>query len=277
MTGNRDPETIDGFGDEWSRFDQADLDPDERLKYFQDYFRIFPWETLPEGARGFDLGCGSGRWAQLVAPRVGHLSCLDPASAALEVAKTNLIESSNVSFHLAGVDSMPLDDDSQDFGYSLGVLHHVPDTAAALASCVRKLKPGAPFLVYLYYALDNRPVWFRWVWRSSDRVRRYVAALSPGPRQWTTDLIAASVYYPLARGARWAQRLGIPTQSWPLGYYSEASFYTMRTDARDRFGTQLEQRFTRLEIEKMMTEAGLAEVRFSESAPFWCAVGFRRG
>jgi 2-polyprenyl-3-methyl-5-hydroxy-6-metoxy-1,4-benzoquinol methylase len=32
----------------------------------------------------------------------------------------------------------------------LGVLHHIPDTAAAMRDCVRKLKLGAPFLFYLY-------------------------------------------------------------------------------------------------------------------------------
>jgi hypothetical protein len=54
------------------------------------------------------------------------------------------------------------------------------------------------------------------------------------------------------------------------------SFYTMRTDSRDRFGTRLEQRFSRTEIEKMMLAAGLERTRFSDSEPFWCAVGYRR-
>jgi len=61
----------------------------------------------------------------------------------------------------------------------------------------------------------------------------------------------------------------------PLAYYRHRSFYTMRTAALDRFGTRLEQRFTRLEIEKMMREAGLTDITFSEEPPFWCAVGFR--
>lgn len=40
--------------------------------------------------------------------------------------------------------------------YFLGVLHHVPDTQAAIRSCVGLLKPGAPLLLYFYYAFDNR-------------------------------------------------------------------------------------------------------------------------
>jgi hypothetical protein len=49
----------------------------------------------------------------------------------------------------------------------------------------------------------------------------------------------------------------------------------MRTDALDRFGTRLEQRFTRDEIKQMMRNAGLENIRFSDSKPFWVAVGFK--
>ncbi len=49
----------------------------------------------------------------------------------------------------------------------------------------------------------------------------------------------------------------------------------MRTDARDRFGTPLEQRFTAEEIKSMMEDAGFVDIRFSDAPPFWCAVGFK--
>jgi hypothetical protein len=50
----------------------------------------------------------------------------------------------------------------------------------------------------------------------------------------------------------------------------------MRTDALDRFGTSLEQRFTRAEIQRMMEAAGLERVSFRDGAPYWCAVGYRK-
>jgi hypothetical protein len=50
----------------------------------------------------------------------------------------------------------------------------------------------------------------------------------------------------------------------------------MRTDALDRFGTGLEQRFTRAQITAMMTAAGLSEIRFSDAVPYWCAVGIKQ-
>lgn len=39
---------------------------------------------------GFDMSCGSGRWAIKVAPRVGLLNCVDARQEALDVAKHNL-------------------------------------------------------------------------------------------------------------------------------------------------------------------------------------------
>jgi hypothetical protein len=50
----------------------------------------------------------------------------------------------------------------------------------------------------------------------------------------------------------------------------------LRTDALDRFGTPLEQRFSKAEIDSMMRQAGLVDIRFSDREPFWVACG-RRG
>jgi hypothetical protein len=164
---------------------------------------------------------------------------------------------------------------SQDFGYSLGVLHHVPDTAAAIRSCTELLKPGAPLLLYLYYSFDNRPRWYRWLWHVSNTGRLLISRLPPLPKQLVTDLIALSVYWPLSRLASLAEAIGLPVGSFPLSYYRRCSFCTMRTDARDRFGTPLEQRFSRTEVRTMCVAAGLVNLQFSHQAPYWCVVGFK--
>ena len=272
---NIDKATVDGFGDEWSRFDQSGLSDAERAQILGSYFQVFPWDRLGVDAVGFDAGCGSGRWAMEVAPRVGKLHCVDASDRALAVARANLREAKNVDFHHASVEDMPFADASMDFGYSLGVLHHAPDTAAGIAACARKLKPGAPFLVYLYYAFDNRPAWFRAVWKASDVGRRVISRMPHTLRFATTQAIAATVYWPLARSARMLERVGVPVDNLPLAGYRDRSFYVMRTDALDRFGTQLEQRFTREQIARMMTDAGLERITFADW-PHWCAVGYRR-
>jgi len=61
----------------------------------------------------------------------------------------------------------------------------------------------------------------------------------------------------------------------PLSYYRGWRSHTLRTDARDRFGTPLEQRFTRAQIRQMCTAAGLVDLRFSSREPCRCVVEFK--
>jgi hypothetical protein len=109
----------------------------------------------------------------------------------------------------------------------------------------------------------------------TEASRHFISRLPFDMRKVVTTAIAATVYWPLARAARVAERSGADVGNWPLSPYRELSFYTMRTDALDRFGTRLEQRFSRAQIERMMRDAGLTKVRFSESEPFWVACGVK--
>ena len=84
---NIDKKTVSSFSDEWKRFDQESLRGNEHQYLFNKYFDIFPWEFLPNNSKGFDMGCGSGRWAKYIAPNIRILNCLDPSKKALEVAK----------------------------------------------------------------------------------------------------------------------------------------------------------------------------------------------
>ena len=274
---NVNSDVAEGFGHEWSTFRQSELElsPAEKQQLFSEYFHIFPWAALPANPVGLDVGCGSGRWSTMVAPRVGYLHLLDASPAALAVARKNLTFASNVTFHNASVGDIPLADQSLDFAFSLGVLHHVPDTRAAIGSIAAKLKPGAPFLIYLYYALDNRPWWFRAIWRISSLARVVISRLPKALKLVVSQVIAAFVYWPLARSASVVHRFGYATATIPLEAYKDRSFYTMRTDAYDRFCTSLEQRFSRREIEAMLLAAGFERICFSERVPYWCAVGYR--
>lgn len=272
---NSDIKTVKGFGDEWRKFDQSELPEPELQFIYSRYFSIFPWDKIGKSAIGFDLGCGSGRWSKFVADKVGTLHCIDASPEAIEVAKINLSAKNNCVFHLASVDNIPINDKSMDFGYSLGVLHHVPDTFAGIKSCVNKLKPGAPFLLYLYYAFDNRPSWYRFIWKVTDEVRMIVSKLPFFLRYLISQCIAFFIYYPIVKVEVILKKLGFNIDRLPLSSYENLSFYTMRTDALDRFGTRLEKRFSAEEIRRLMKDAGLGNIVFNKSDPYWCALGYR--
>jgi ubiquinone/menaquinone biosynthesis C-methylase UbiE len=274
---NADRPTVEGFGREWSTFTQsgAEFSAEERQAIFDGYFSIFPWQALPPNANGADIGCGSGRWATLVAPRVGTLHAIDASPDALAIARTNLAGADNVRFHQASVSALPFADGELDFAYSLGVLHHVPNTAGAIRDVAAKLKPGAPFLIYLYYAFDNRSALFRAIWMASNIVRIVLSRVPYVLQIVATTIIAATVYWPLARAAALLERIGAMPRSWPLAFYRHRSFYVMRTDAFDRFCTRLEQRFTRVQIAEMLGAAGFTEIRFSDNEPYWVAVAVK--
>ena len=272
---NKDDLVVEGFGEEWTRFDQHSLSDSELHSMFDDYFHIFPWSDLPNDAFGLDLGCGSGRWARFVAPRVGRLHCVDASDAALFVARRALADATNCTFECASVDAIGIDDNSADFGYSIGVLHLVPDTEAGLRACIAKLKPGAPFLLYLYYDFSDRALWFRTLGVLTRFPRIVISRLPPAMRSLLTQMIAACVYYPLARASLLLERAGANVRDFPLSIYRSRTFYVMRNDALDRFGTRIEKRFSREAIEQMMQRCGLTSINFSNRPPFWTAVGIK--
>ena len=69
------------------KFDQSNLNVKEALERFNEYFHIFPWNSLPDDSEGIDIGCGSGRWDKFVAPKLSKLHCVEPAEKAITVGK----------------------------------------------------------------------------------------------------------------------------------------------------------------------------------------------
>jgi len=266
--GNLDTATVEGFGKEWNKFTQEALSPAERQQLFAKYFSLVAWSEKPKKA--LDMGCGSGRWDVLVAPLVEELVAADASPEALEVAKRN-VRGPNVTFVECTPDTLPFPNDHFDFIFSLGVLHHLPDTQAAISSLVCKLAPGGRLLLYLYYAFDNRPAWFRVIWKLSDLLRRFTSDLPFFLRYTVSQIIALLVYWPLARIAK---HFPVPA-SWPLRFYADRSFYVMRTDALDRFGTKLEKRFTKQQITAMLQASHLEDIRFSDGEPYWVCTAIK--
>lgn len=260
---------IKDFGREWSSFDQSNLSDKELINNFNQYFSVFPLQELDSNKVGFDLGCGSGRWAKLIAPKVKRLNCIEPSIDAINVAKENLNGFSNVIFYNNNFQNTKIDENSQDFGYCLGVLHHTNDINEGLNFCNKILKKNGSFLIYLYYNLDNRPIYYKIIWKLSNFLRFIISNLPFKLKKFLTDLIATFVYFPLVLTVRILDTIGIKTINFPLAYYKDKSFYTMRTDSLDRFGTKLENRYSKIEIADMLEKSGFKDIKFSNNMPFW--------
>ena len=267
-----DEKVIHYFGNEWSNFDQSKLNLNELRKLFNKYFIIFPKKKLNKNSEGFDLGCGSGRWAKFIAPKVKKLNCIDPSKLALKVARKNLAEFRNINYFSLKLSKKKLNKNSQDFGYCLGVLHHTSNLKAGLNFCNKILKKNAPFLIYLYYNFENRNFIYKFLWKISNILRIVICQLPFGIKKIITDAIALFIYLPFARFSLILNKLNLDPSNFPLSYYKNESFYTMRTDSLDRFGTKLEKRFSKNEIKKILHSSGFESVKFSNKMPYWVAI-----
>ncbi|MDC1154230.1 class I SAM-dependent methyltransferase [Candidatus Pelagibacter sp.] len=273
---NIDEKVIKDFGNEWGNFDQSIINDKDLIKAFNQYFQIFPKNYLNKNMEGFDMGCGSGRWSKLVAPKVKKLNCIDPSLEALNVAKKNLINNKNLIFHNKSVNEKILEPDSQDFGYCLGVLHHITETQKGIESCYNILKKNSPFLIYLYYKFDNKPFWFKIIWKLSDYFRKLISKLPFRIKKIITFFIALTIYFPLAKISKLFNYFGFNVNNFPLSDYKNKNFYFMATDSLDRFGTKLEKRFTKNEIKNMLLKAGFVDIMFSKNTPYWVAIAWKK-
>ncbi len=171
---NSDQATVEGFGREWTAFTQseANLSAQDRRAMFEGYFSIFPWDALPPDSIGADIGCGSGRWALLVAPRVGHLHAIDAAAEALvgRARQSRRSRQCQLSPGL-GVGACRSRTARSISPIRSACCITFPTPRRRLRDIAAKLKRGAPFLVYLYYAFDNRSAFYRMLWRISNTGR----------------------------------------------------------------------------------------------------------
>jgi len=184
---------------------------------------------------------------------------------------------SNVRISKAIIGSIPFSHETFDFGMSVGVLHHIPDTQTALNDCVKLIKINGYFYVYLYYNFENAGFLFRLSFYCSDLIRRIVCRLPTKLKHFICDLLAIFIYLPFVYTGKILKKLGFIefSQKIPLAYYQDKSYFIIRNDSLDRFGTALEHRFSKLEVIRMMKKAGLTDIVISSKMPFWHAVGRR--
>jgi hypothetical protein len=127
------------------------------------------------------------------------------------------------------------------------------------------------FLCYLYYNLENKPFFYRLIFEVVNAVRQIISLLPQRIKRIVCSSIAAIIYWPLARFSKLMNKIGMNTSNIPLHHYANMPFVMLANDALDRFGTSLEQRFSKAEITEMLALAGfdISTLQFSDIEPFW--------
>ena len=99
-----------------------------------------------------EIGCGLGTDGAQFAQAGADYTGVDLTDAAIELAKGRF-EIFNLpgKFQTPDAERLDFENDSFDLVYSHGVLHHTPDTAAAVAEIHRVLKPKGRAMVMLYH------------------------------------------------------------------------------------------------------------------------------
>jgi len=270
---NLDQGVIDSFGHEWASFDYAETETSEALDaQFRAYCTPLELNQFdPKKSIAGDFGAGSGRWASRLIPYFSLIYALEPSDGASRILKNKFSGEAKIAVlqETVGANSIPLE--SLDLAMSLGVLHHIPDTGLAIKEVSRSIKPGGAFLCYLYYNLENKPTFYKFIFKAVNAVRKIISGLPQRIKQIVTSAIAAVIYWPLARLSKVLSKFGIETSNFPLHHYADMPFVMLANDALDRFGTSLEQRFSKAEITEMLGAADfdLTTLKFSEVEPFW--------
>lgn len=249
------------FGEEWRSFSNILA---EHQDEFGQYFDLVDTTSLAN-ARVCDLGCGIGRWSYYLTGKCREIVAVD-FSDAIFVARRNLRHADNTLFFMADLRRLPFGADFCDFLFCIGVLHHLPTDCL---DEVRKLAKFAPrLLIYLYYALDNRPWYFRLLFRIADSLRRAVSGVRDRRfRAAFTVILAIIGYYPfIALGGLLAPfKLARWVPLWE--FYRHKSFERVRQDVYDRFFTPIEQRVSRAQI--IGLGDSFSRVSVSEGIPLW--------
>lgn len=100
-----------------------------------------------------DAGCGSGKFAcALINLGAKKVTCIDLSESAISFAKRQAEKagfSEKMEFQTSSVCEMPFQDNSFDFVWSNGVVHHTTDYVGAIKEFYRVLKPGGESFLYV--------------------------------------------------------------------------------------------------------------------------------
>lgn len=141
----------DNFGMQWNHFAKTQLDSHSGHPISAERFwKATNWN--PDEMKCFwvlDVGCGSGRFAEIALSTGAQVVALDYSSA-VDACYANLRHHPNLHVVQGDIYELPFAPESFHFVYSLGVLQHTPDVAKAFAALPPLIAEGGRICVDFY-------------------------------------------------------------------------------------------------------------------------------
>jgi O-antigen/teichoic acid export membrane protein/SAM-dependent methyltransferase len=176
------------FGFEWNthsltQLDTAASDESERTFTAKTGFT----SELLRGKVVLDVGCGMGRFSDVVS-RWGATVVGPDHTQSVDAPHNNHRSRPNVHIAQANIFELPFREATFDFIFSIGVLHHTPNTKAAFDQLPKLLRPNGRIAVWLYAK------YFAVQWKFSDLYRHLTTRL-PKRVLHRLSYIAVPLYY----------------------------------------------------------------------------------
>jgi len=251
----------ESVGHEWSSFEQM---LHEHELEFEQYFDLVDLTSLKE-KRVCDLGCGNGRWSYQLKDCCRELILVD-FSDAIFTARKNLKESDNCLFFMGDLKDLPFKDDFVDFLLCLGVLHHLPTPCLDELKGLKRFAPQ--LLIYLYYALENRPFYFRFLLSLVTIIRKHLCKIhSARLKLFLSRFGVLVLYLPFILLGYLLKPLNLNKHVPLYEFYQGKSIKRIEQDVYDRFFTSVEQRVTVEDILEL--KSTFNDIVISDKLPYW--------
>ena len=236
------------FGYQWNLFATTQLDSASGTSESRDVFvekTGLPLEKL-RGKLVLDVGCGMGRFAEVVAEAGARVVGVD-MSRAVDAAASNLARFENAAVVQADLFSLPFANEAFDFIYSIGVLHHTPSTRKAFVALLPHLRRLGRIAIWVY------PRSLRWRTLMSAFYRLVTTRL---PKEQL--LRWSRIADPVGRLQR-VPGIGLPLKFLlPLSGHPNPEWRVL--DTFDWYSPRFQWTHTKSEVESWFQEAGLTDL-----------------